>query len=112
VRLRLNPAGRTPASTGGNRHKKNRGIHGDLDALASAGTAHGKIAEVLERHISELLKGEWAVSKDEAVKGKLKTIYAVAVRRSEVRRIHVRQCEGYRRRRVVSVGGVDRRPNF
>lgn len=80
--------------------------------MASAGTAHGEIAKILERYMSDLLKGKWDVSKNEAVKGKLKTIYAVAVCRSEVRRIHVRQCEGYRRRRVVSVGGVDRRPNF
>lgn len=76
VRLRLNPAGREPAPTAGDRHEKDRRIHGDLDALASAGltgtTAHAGIADDLERHMAELLKGEWDVSKDEAVTGKLK----------------------------------------
>lgn len=76
VRLRLNPAGRDPAPCGGDRHEKDRHIHGDLDALAAAGptgqTAHAAIAESLERHMAELLKGEWDVSKDEAVTGKLK----------------------------------------
>lgn len=76
VRLRLNPAGREPAPTGGDRHDKDRRIHGDLDALAAAGptgdTTHAAIADSLERHMAELLKGEWDVSKDEAVTGKLK----------------------------------------
>jgi hypothetical protein len=76
VRLRLNPAGRDPAPCGGDRHEKDRHIHSDLDALAAAGptgqTAHAAITESLERHMAELLKGEWDVSKDEAVTGKLK----------------------------------------
>jgi hypothetical protein len=77
VRLRLNPAGRGPAPTGVDKHERDRKIHGDLDALERAGirgkALHAEIADELERHMADLLKGEWDVSKDEAVTGKLKT---------------------------------------
>lgn len=77
VRLRLNPAGRGPAPAGGDKHPKDRQIHRDLDALDRAGPTgnpqHAGIAEQLERHLADLLKQEWDVSKDEAVTGKLKT---------------------------------------
>src|SRR3569623_474192 len=75
VRLRLNPAGRKPAPAGGDRHENDRLIHGDLDELTNAGKAgkpaHAGIADDLERHMAELLKGEWDVSKEEAVTGRL-----------------------------------------
>lgn len=77
VRLRLNPAGWGPAPSGVNEHPKDRLIHADLDALDQAGSTgngqHAGVADQLERHMAELLKQEWDVSKDEAVKGKLKT---------------------------------------
>lgn len=77
VRLRLNLAGRGPVPAGFDKHPKDRQIHGDLDALDQAGPAgnaqHAGIAEQLERHMADLLKQEWDVSKDEAVTGKLKT---------------------------------------
>ncbi|KKW92510.1 hypothetical protein [Sphingobium chungbukense] len=77
VRLRLNPAGRGPAPTGIDKHEKDRQIHNDLDALDQAGpnskAQHAVIAERLERHMADILKQEWDVSKVEAVKGKLKT---------------------------------------
>lgn len=77
VRLRLNPAGRGPAPTGIDKHEMDRQIHDDLDALDQAGH-DGKaqlavIAERLERHMADILKQEWDVSKVEAVTGKLKT---------------------------------------
>jgi hypothetical protein len=76
VRLRLNPAGRGPAPVGVDKHPKDRQIHGDLDALDHAGPTgnpqHAGIAEQLERHMADLLKQEWDVSKDEAVTGRLK----------------------------------------
>jgi hypothetical protein len=75
VRLRLNPAG-WEAAPAGDKHEKDRRIHGDLDALERAGptgtTAHAAIADDLERHMADLLKGEWEASKDEAVTGELK----------------------------------------
>jgi hypothetical protein len=77
VRLRLNPAGRGPAPIGIDKHEKDRQIHDDLDALDQAGhdgkAQHAVIAERLERHMADILKQEWDVSKVEAVTGKLKT---------------------------------------
>jgi hypothetical protein len=77
VRLRLNPAGRGPTPTGIDKHEKDRRIHDDLDALDRAGhdgkAQHTVIAERLERHMADILKQEWDVSKVEAVTGKLKT---------------------------------------
>lgn len=77
ARLRLNPAGRGPAPAGIDKHEIDRKLHADLDALHRAGpagtTAHDSIADSLEEHIADLLKGEWDKSKDEAVTGKLKT---------------------------------------
>lgn len=77
VRLRLNPAGRGPAPIGIGKHEKDRQIHDDLDALDQAGrdgkAQHAVIAERLERHMADILKQEWDVSKVEAVTGKLKT---------------------------------------
>ena len=76
VRMRLNPAGRGGATTTPDEHPLDRAVHAVLDELArarSAGaSAHDSIAERLEEGIVAILKGEWEVSKDEAVKGKLK----------------------------------------
>lgn len=76
VRLRLNPKGRGAVPTGVDGHPLDRVIHADLDALGQAGPAgtgeHHGIADRLERHMADLLKQEWDVSKDEAVSGKLK----------------------------------------
>lgn len=76
VRLRLNPKGRGAAPTGFDEHPLDRLIHADLDALGQAGPAgtgqHDGIADRLERHMADLLKQEWDVSKDEAETGKLK----------------------------------------
>lgn len=77
VRLRLNPAGRGLVPAGVDAHPKDRLIHADLDALGQAGPTgtgqHADIADQLERHMADLLKQEWDVSKDEAVTGRLKT---------------------------------------
>jgi hypothetical protein len=76
VRLRLNPAGWGLAPAGVDKHPKDRLIHADLDALGRAGLTetgqHAGIADQLERHVADLLKQEWDVSKDEAVTGSLK----------------------------------------
>lgn len=78
VRLRLNPKGREAAPTGGDGHSLDRVIHADLDALGqvrpTGAAQHDEIADRLERHMADLLKQEWDVSKDEAVSGKLKSV--------------------------------------
>ncbi|KMS60054.1 hypothetical protein V474_11875 [Novosphingobium barchaimii LL02] len=75
IRLRLNPAGRTPPPAGGDAHDPDRAVHHVLDALATAGesgtTPHAALADQLEEHMAVLLKGEWDKSKLEAVSGKL-----------------------------------------
>jgi hypothetical protein len=75
IRLRLNPAGRTPSPAGGDTHDADRAVHHVLDAIATAGksgtTSHAALADQLEEHMAVLLKGEWDKSKREAVSGKL-----------------------------------------
>lgn len=76
IRLRLNPAGRGPATKTPDKHALDRVVHMVLDELATAGSngaaLHGGIADTLELSMAPVLKGEWEVSKDEAVTGELK----------------------------------------
>lgn len=76
IRLRLNPAGRGPATKTPDKHALDRAVHTVLDELATAGSngaaLHGGIADALELSMAPVLKGEWEVSKDEAVTGELK----------------------------------------
>jgi len=75
IRLRLNPTGRKPSPAGGDMHEADRAVHQVLDAIAAAGKSgaalHAGLADRLEEHMAELLKGEWDKSKKEAVSGKL-----------------------------------------
>lgn len=75
IRLRLNPAGRTPPPVGGDGHNADRAVHNVLDAIATAGKSetapHAALAGQLEERMAVLLKGEWDKSKLEAVSGKL-----------------------------------------
>lgn len=75
IRLRLNPAGRTPPPAGGDTHHADRAVHHVLDAIAAAGKSrtapHAALADQIEEHMAVLLKGEWDKSKLEAVSGKL-----------------------------------------
>lgn len=76
IRLRLNPAGRGPATKTPDKHALDRAVHTVLDELTTAGSngaaLHGGIADALELSMAPVLKGEWEVSKEEAVTGELK----------------------------------------
>jgi hypothetical protein len=75
IRLRLNPKGRAPPPSDGDKHEADRAVHGILDDITVAGklgtALHAELAQRLEEHMAVLLKGEWDKSKDEAVTGKL-----------------------------------------